>query len=718
MPRHRLRIPMFFKFFVGCQLLASLLIMGFTCVVHSEKRMQNRGNYMRKHFQRYLKYQEGLGHALISVTDLIVHDPQLRQKLSEGPTAGPSATTPGAGNDAGAPTPTSPSTSPVATQMGVAATAPEIAQGTFDVLQETNGIKPDLMVVFGREGNLVWSRIMGEQKSSLSEIDIGQMKAVAWVREGGQIMDKVLVHNGRAYQIAGVPVRRLGATEVVGGVIMGVDIERHFKDFKKQSDKKERLQYRLNLIYEGQVVASALPEEQHASLLRVLEEEPHYIEDTNKSGAKYYQRVVDLDGEPYDVYTVDTKNRDKDSRGAAVKVYAGPEETVQGQVYFLRSRANLSNRGPRVPVFEMAIGFALSLLIATILAMLITRPIKQFVVQSRKMLEGETDLTQRIEINSRDETQDLAENINLVFQRLYTLADDVQGTAFQVGASSAEISAASRQMLGGLEDQSIKIEGSTAAVTELSASIQQVAANAAEATEVAEKSNEAVTSAVHRMQEIRGSVEDAADKMRELNESSKRIGNIVEVIRQISEQTSLLALNASIEAAHAGEQGRGFAVVADEVSSLARRVGQSAKDIESLIQTIKEQTAEAISSMQLGAAEVEEGAQLVTNTLTDLTNLIHVVKDTAGAVQEQAVVSDEIARNMDAVQGIANEVLSGSKESVVQAEQLHELAYALEQSVGGFNLDRGRSRGRVAAHESRPSLPGAGEVNRLPPAKS
>jgi twitching motility protein PilJ len=242
-------------------------------------------------------------------------------------------------------------------------------------------------------------------------------------------------------------------------------------------------------------------------------------------------------------------------------------------------------------------------------------------------------------------------------------------------------------MLGGLRDQTLKIEGSTAAVTELSASIQQVAGNATQATEVAEQSSSDVGAAVARMEEIRSAVTDAAVKMRELGESSKRIGNIVEVIRQISEQTSMLALNASIEAAHAGEQGRGFGVVADEVSSLARRVGQSAKDIEALIQTVKEQTQAAITSMELGTREVATGAQLVTSTLTGLSKLMTVVKDTGTAVQEQAVVSDEIARNMDAVRHIAGDVLHGSEESVAQSERLHELAFQLEESIAGFNLD-------------------------------
>src|SRR5688572_7260222 len=319
------------------------------------------------------------------------------------------------------------------------------------------------------------------------------------------------------------------------------------------------------------------------------------------------------------------------------------------------------------------------------------------VKQSHELLAGETDLTQRIVVSSNDETADLAENINQVFGRVHSLATGVQSAAFQVGASSGEISAASREMLTGLKDQTLKIESSTTAVTELSASIQQVAGHAAQATDVAEQSSTAVNSAVMRMDQIRGSVDDAAAKMRDLAESSKRIGNIVEVIRQISEQTSMLALNASIEAAHAGEQGRGFAVVADEVSSLARRVGQSAKDIEALIQTVKEQTQAAITSMELGTREVGNGSALVTSTLTGLGQLITVVKDTATAVQEQAMVSDEIARNMDAVRGIASEVLSGSEESVVQAERLHELAYQLEESIGGFNLDGSGKIGKPLA---------------------
>jgi methyl-accepting chemotaxis protein len=182
-------------------------------------------------------------------------------------------------------------------------------------------------------------------------------------------------------------------------------------------------------------------------------------------------------------------------------------------------------------------------------------------------------------------------------------------------------------------------------------------------------------------------VEDAADRIATLGESGKRIGNIVEVIRQISEQTTMLALDAAIEAAHAGEHGRGFSVVADEVSSLAKRTGQSARDIEDLIATIRDQTSEAVRVMQDGKGVVEDGTGLVEATLADLKALVLVIDDTAGAVQEQAIAADEIARNMDAVQHIAENVVDSTETAVSQGDRLQSLAAELQLSVKGFRID-------------------------------
>jgi len=654
--RKGIRINMFWKFLAGCLLLAGLLLLGGYLVVRSETRMKSRGNYLEKHFKRYLNYQDGLGRAVSSVTDREANEPELRRALT--PHEGPDGK--------------------VIIDRDHAA---ELIGNVFKILSDKNSLQPDVMVLFDKNGGLIWA----SPASPIQSGDLRELEAVARVRTGSAFFNKVLIHRGVALQIAGVPIRAVGSDDVVGGIITGVRLVRYMKDYKEQSDEKEVMKHRLVLVHDNQVVASVFPENVWSELGQQLQEQNWGYEREGNLN----RPVIRLKQGNYDFYEQD------------IEGFAGLQTGKVGKLFLLRSRSNLKGRGPTFPGKEIAIGIALSVLIAWLLSFWITRPIKKFVDQSQKILEGETDLTQRIELRSHDETQDLADNINEVFSRLYRLASDVQGAAFHVGASSAEISAASKQMLGGLKDQTLKIEGSTAAVTELSASIQQVASNAGEANKVAEKSNVAVGQAQARMSQIRSAVEDAADKMGELGESSKRIGNIVEVIRQISEQTSLLALNASIEAAHAGEQGRGFAVVADEVSSLARRVGQSAKDIEALIQTIKEQTAEAVHSMQVGTGEVEGGTSLVNNTLTDLQQLIAVVNDTASAVQEQAVVSDEIARNMDDVREIAQEVLTGSEESVVQSEQLHELAFQLEESVGGFNLDA-----RDAADSASRTLPG------------
>jgi len=648
----KLRFPMFFKFLVGCLALAALLIVGGALVVKNETRLRSRGNYLQKQVRRLDGYVERVGRDMTATLELLASDEELCKAMAQAAEGAPAAA-----------------------ETGHAAAVLHARQ-MYEALSSKNGMQPDVFALFTTTNRLAFAA----PARSLDEQTLPQLAAVEKARGGSVFAHRIQLLDGVPYQMSAAPLRG-DRDAVVGGMLVGVKLQRLFDEFADQSDDQIDQQIRPTLIDGRTILASAWPAAQRGELARAMQPDK-YVRMTVGDDSRDVIRLKDGD---FDFFSEDS-----------LEGYKGGDAGSLGRLVITRSRATLVDPASRLPWPEILVGIGGSVAIALLMGWLIVRPIKQFVSQSRRLLEGETDLTQRLVISSHDETSDLAENINRVFVRLHQLATGVQSAAFQVGASSAEISAASRQMLSGLKDQTLKIESSTTAVTELSASIQTVAGNAAQATDVAEQSSTAVTSAVQRMESIRAAVADAAAKMSELGESSKRIGNIVEVIRQISEQTSMLALNASIEAAHAGEQGRGFAVVADEVSSLARRVGQSAKDIEALIQTVKEQTQAVMASMEVGTREVANGSQLVTGTLTGLGRLISVVKDTAGAVHEQAVVSDDIARTMDSVRQIATEVLSGSEESVVQAERLHELAYELEESIGGFNLD-GHKLGAASA---------------------
>ena len=661
----KLRFPMFLKFLLACLLLAGMLIFGGTMVVKDQAVLRARGNWLVKHLRRYEFYQEKAGKGMTGIVELIVGDPELRAAVAN---AGKGAALPPPDKAPEKAAPAAPATAP-APEVSDGPTLAILGKAIFDRLSSKNSIQPDLFAIFNANGKLLYT-------SPNTMLDANATSSVAGIekaRSGSTFMHRISLIEGTVYQVTAMPIRAPGQEQVVGGLLVAVKLQRMFNEYADQTDDNPDTRFRPTLVDGGSVLATAVPGNPN-DLAKAIQPD------------KLVTVTVGLDTQQ----VVRLKDADYDQYGEDLDGYRNADAATIGKLYMMRGRKAVVDPSKTLPIMEILVGIALSILIATGLAIWVTRPIKQMVRQSRDLLAGDTDLTQRIIVNSRDETADLAENINQVFARVHSLAVGVQSAAFQVGASSAEISAASREMLGGLKDQTLKIESSTTAVTELSASIQQVAGNAAQATDVAEQSSTAVNDAVNRMDQIRASVEDAAIKMKDLAESSKRIGNIVEVIRQISEQTSMLALNASIEAAHAGEQGRGFAVVADEVSSLARRVGQSAKDIEALIQTVKEQTQAAITSMEHGTREVGNGSALVTSTLTGLGQLISVVKETANAVTEQAMVSDEIARNMDAVRHIATDVLSGSEESVVQAERLHELAFELEESIGGFNLDGNR----------------------------
>lgn len=645
-----------------------------------------RGRYLNPQLARFRSTLETSGAADQVAAAMVARDAELIAALTpKAPPALPAPTPPEGDEPAEGAAPPAPPPAPAVIDPERVADALEKLAATVE-----QALVPELLVVIDAAGE----PLSGPSLTKISKGALRQSRLAAEVRTT-LVRPSYAIIEGRPYLVSGAPITGADGKSL-GAVIVGRSLQSFFERYAATSgsDKPER-QHRVSFLHaDGTILASALPREEWGPLGQEWAKGPENHRLAEDGTGKV--PVLDVGSVTYDFF---------DGTVAGYEAMQNPESPI-GSLLLVRGRSDKKEER-QAKLVELAWTFGVagvfSILVGLGLARHITRRINRFTEATDDLAAGRGDLTRRIDPGNADELGRLANNLNRVFEQIHTLTSRVQKTAHSVGGSSTELSASSRSMLEGAKTQKIKIENSTAAVTQLSASIQQVAENANEATKVAHKSGQAVQDAIQRLSQIRQTVDDAAGRIGQLGESGKRIGSIVEVIRHISDQTTLLALNAAIEAAHAGDHGRGFAVVAEEVSNLAKRVGRSAKDIEDLIETIRDQTGEAVRAMGVGTREVEEGTHLVTNTLADLRTIIGAVEDTASAVGEQAIASDEIARNMDAVRTIAGDVLTASERAVAAGDDLSHLAAELEDSVQGFKVVRD-----AGADEP--------EAKRLPPA--
>jgi PAS domain S-box-containing protein len=322
------------------------------------------------------------------------------------------------------------------------------------------------------------------------------------------------------------------------------------------------------------------------------------------------------------------------------------------------------------------------------------------------------DLTVELVIEKDDQIGKLFNGFNKSVKNIGNLISSVTEAVQATASAANEISSSTEQMAAGAQEQSAQATEVAGAVEEMTKTIYETTKNTGQATEasknsgrVAKEGGKVVEETIHGMNRIAEVVRKSAETVQALGKSSDQIGEIVQVIDDIADQTNLLALNAAIEAARAGEQGRGFAVVADEVRKLAERTTKATKEIATMIKQIQKDTSGAVESMEQGTKEVEVGKQLAEKAGTSLQEIIHgaeqvldIVSQVAAASEEQSSASEQISKNIESISSVTQESASGIQQIAHASEDLNRLTLNLQELVARFKVDE--NGGKLAVRQN------------------
>jgi len=356
---------------------------------------------------------------------------------------------------------------------------------------------------------------------------------------------------------------------------------------------------------------------------------------------------------------------------------AGAEGEVDDSVFsYLRGRIVVS--------VMIVVAAVLAMVLALWIAQSISSPAQKLLTLLQKVAAG--DLKEQADIRSQDEMGLLGNALNETVAKLRELIAKVAVSAQSLSAASEQISASAEEIAGGTTMQATAAQTINELFKELSRAIDSVARNAETASELAgetrvgaERGGTVVQASMNGMQQLN-------EQMSLLKMDSNKIGEIIEVINEIAEQTNLLALNAAIEAARAGEQGRGFAVVADEVRKLAERSSSATKEIGLIIKGMQDNTQNSVKALTDAVELSQQTGAALHSIIGRVNDSARQVTEIAAASEEQAAQSGEVMLAIEAIASASEEAAAAAEETAASSQSLALLAEDLNRSVSLFKV--------------------------------